>query len=100
MKVAKLNDNVIFTFLHNPIVNAIAGGANVQTLCPSDNLTKANNHFENVGYDYTKSELPNVKGRSKRIAASQPTTKTVVATVVPPSSRCQDDLCGASLATL
>jgi hypothetical protein len=93
MKVAKLNDNVIFTFLRNPIVNAIAGGANVKPLCPSDHLKKANNHFENVGYDFTKSELPNVKGRSKRIAASQSTTKPVVATVVPPSSRRQDDLC-------
>jgi hypothetical protein len=90
MKVAKLSDNVPFTFLHDPIVDVIAGGANFKTLCPSDHLKKANNQFENIGYDFSKSKLPNAKGRSNRIAASQSTITPVVATVVSPSTRCQD----------
>ncbi len=70
MKVAKLNDNVLFTFLRDPIVDAIAGADTFKPIRPSDYLKKANNHFEKIGYDTTKSKLPNVKGRSKRIAES------------------------------
>jgi hypothetical protein len=70
MKFAKLNDNFLFTFLRDPIVDAITGGANFKPLRPSDHLKKANNHFKKIGYDFTKSKLPNVKGRSKRIATS------------------------------
>jgi hypothetical protein len=69
MKVAKLNDNVLFTFLGDPIVDAIAGATNFKPIQPSDHLKKANNHFEKMGYDTTKSKLPNEKGKSKRIAS-------------------------------
>jgi hypothetical protein len=92
MKVAKLNDGVLFTFLRDPIVDAIAGGANFKPLRPSDHLKKANNHFEKIGYDFSKSKHTNVRGMSKRIAASQSTTTPVAATIVSPSSR-QEDLC-------
>ncbi len=81
MKVAKLNDNVLFTFLRDPIVDAIAGADTFKPIRPSDYLKKANNHFEKIGYDTTKSKLPNVKGRSKRIAES--TKKGATAAVVP-----------------
>jgi hypothetical protein len=43
MKVAKLNDNVLFTFLRDPIVDAIAGATNFKPIQPSDHLKKANN---------------------------------------------------------
>jgi hypothetical protein len=55
MKVAKLNDNVLFTFLPDPIVDAIVGADNFKPLRPSDYVKKANNHFEKIGYDFTKS---------------------------------------------
>jgi hypothetical protein len=81
MKVAKLNDNVLFTFLRDPIVDAIAGADTFKPIRPSDYLKKANNHFKKIGYDTTKSKLPNVKGKSKRIAES--TKKGATAAVVP-----------------
>jgi hypothetical protein len=69
MKVAKLNDNVLFTFLRDPIVDAIVGSTGFKPIRPSDYLRKANNHFEKIGYDTTKSKQPNEKGRSKMIAS-------------------------------
>jgi hypothetical protein len=55
MKVATLNNNVLFTFLRDPIVDAIAGATDFKPIRPSDHLKKANNHFEKMGYDTTKS---------------------------------------------
>ena len=81
MKVAKLNDNVLFTFLRDPIVDAIAGADTFKPIRPSDYLKKANNLFEKIGYDTTKSKLPNVKGRSMRMTV--PTKKGAIAVVVP-----------------
>jgi hypothetical protein len=54
MKVARLGDNVLFTFLRDPIADAIAGAANFKPVRPSDYLKKANNHFEKIGYDMSK----------------------------------------------
>jgi hypothetical protein len=42
-----------------------------------------NNHFEKIGYDTSKSKLPNIKGKSKRIAQS--TNKVATAAIVPSS---------------
>jgi hypothetical protein len=69
MRVAKLNDNVLFTFLRDPLVDAIAGATDFKPIRPSDHLKKANNHFQKIGYDTTKSKQPNEKGKSKRIAS-------------------------------
>ncbi len=69
MKVAKLDDNVLFTFLREPTVDAIAVATGFKPIRPSDHLKKANDHFEKMGYDTTKSKLPNEKGKSKRIAS-------------------------------
>jgi hypothetical protein len=70
MKVAKLNDNVLFTFLRDLVVNAIAGADTFKPIQPSDYLKKANNHLEKIGYDTKKSKLPNMKGKLKWIAQS------------------------------
>ena len=45
MCVAKLNDNVLFTFLRDPIVDATIGATDFKPLRPSNHLKKANNHF-------------------------------------------------------
>jgi hypothetical protein len=70
MKVVKLNDNVLFTFLPDRIVDAIAGAATFKPVQSSDYLKKANNLFEKIGSNTTKWKLPNIKGKSKRIAQS------------------------------
>jgi hypothetical protein len=87
MKVAKLKDNVLFTFLQDPIlVDAIASSTNFKPVRPSDYLRKANNHFEKIGYDTTKSKQPNEKGRSERIASQSTKPSAAIA----PS---REDLC-------
>jgi hypothetical protein len=44
-------------------------------LRPSDHIKKANDHFEKMGCDATKSKHENEKGKSKRIASGWvPTT--------------------------
>jgi hypothetical protein len=78
MKVAKLNDIVLFTFLRNPIVDAIASATDFKPIRPSGYLKKANNHFKKIGYDTTKSKQPYKKGKSKRIV--QQTNKAPLST--------------------
>jgi hypothetical protein len=62
MKLARLNDNVLFTFLCDPIVDAIAGAPDFKPHRPSNHLKKADSHFEKLGYNTSKSKLPNKKG--------------------------------------
>jgi hypothetical protein len=79
MKVARLNDNVLFTFLHDPIDGAIACAPDFKPHRPSNHLKKANSHFEKMGYDTSKSKLPNEKGKSKWIASQFTKPATIVA---------------------
>jgi hypothetical protein len=84
MKVAKLNDNIIFTLLCcDPIADA--GAPDFKPLQPSDHIKKANNRFEKMGYNTSKSKLPNEKGKSKRIASQS--TKSMKPAATKSSSR-------------
>jgi hypothetical protein len=49
MKVARLNDNILFTFLCDPIVDAIACAPDFKPHRSSNHLKKANSHFEKMG---------------------------------------------------
>jgi hypothetical protein len=82
MKVARLKDNIIFTFLcDHPIVNAIACALDFKPHHPSNHLKKVKSHFEKMGYNTSISNFPNKKGKSKQIASQS----TKLATIVAPS---------------
>ena len=81
MKVAKLTDNVLFTFLRDPIVDEIAHSPTFKPIRPSDHIRKANSHFEKIGYDTTKSKHPMENGKSRRIATNLQDTKKPAAKV-------------------
>jgi hypothetical protein len=78
MKVARLNDNILFTFLRDPIVGASASAPDCKPFGPSNHLKKANNHFEKMGYNKAKSKVPNEKGKSKWIASQATKQATVI----------------------